>query len=104
MKKILWLLPLLLLLLACGPTTSGLPSPDATTGGNTAVSPTTNSGETSQETAAESAAEVTIPQATDLANFVPVTSAEEAAQARPQDWRKGAAEPAVVIVEYGDFQ
>ncbi|MCB8979511.1 MAG: hypothetical protein H6657_19040 [Ardenticatenaceae bacterium] len=108
MKRILWLLPLLLLLLACGPTTSPLPSPDATVGGNTAVSPSTSADETGQETATESTNETVTqteaPMATDLADFVPVNSVEQAAQIRPQDWRKGAAEPAISIIEYGDFQ
>lgn len=104
MKRTLWLLPLLLLLLACGPTTSTLPSPVATAGGDTAVSPPTNSEETGQESATESATDSEAPLATGLADFVPVNTVEQAALVRQQDWRKGAAEPAVVIIEYGDFQ
>ena len=106
MKRVIWLLPLLLLLLACGPTTSTFPSADAPV--NTAVSTPTDSDETGQETAVASAAESgttsDAPPAVGLDEFVPMATVEEAAQVRPQDWRKGSTEPAVVIIEYGDFQ
>ena len=98
MKRVFWLLPLLFLLLACGPSTPTLPAADAPV--NTAVPSPPASDEAGQETAVEPAA----PPATNLADFVPATTPEEAAQVRPQDWRKGSAEPSIVIIEYGDFQ
>lgn len=36
--------------------------------------------------------------------FVPATSFEDAALVRDVDWVKGAEDPVVVIIEYGDFQ
>lgn len=102
MKRAFWLLPLLLLLLACGPTTTNLPPADAPV--NTAVPAPTDSDEGEAETDVETAVESTAPPAAYTADFVPANTPEEAAQVRPQDWRKGSEDPAVVIIEYGDFQ
>lgn len=100
MKKAIWLL-LLVLLLACGPSTTGLPPADINTEEETAVTNTEETAETNGETpeSDNSAAE-----ATNLDDFSPAGSVEEAAVVREQDWHKGAADPAIVIIEYGDFQ
>jgi hypothetical protein len=37
-------------------------------------------------------------------NFAPAATAEEAAVVRERDWVRGAADPQVTIIEYGDFQ
>lgn len=102
MKRAFWLLPLLLLLLACGPSTPTFPSADAPV--NTAVPAPADSDESEPETAVASGPTSDAPPAAGQAEFVPATTAEEAAQVRPQDWFKGAEEPAVAIIEYGDFQ
>lgn len=101
MKKALWLL-LLVSLIACGPSTADSQPADVDAGEETAVSAaeqpadeTTNIAETGDES---------LPAAANLGDFVPETSAEEAAVVREQDWRKGAVDPLVVIIEYGDFQ
>ena len=102
MKRAIWLLPLLLLLLACGPTTSNLPPADAPV--NTAVPAPADSDESEPETAVATGTPSDAPPAAGQDEFVPATTAEQAAQVRPQDWFKGAEEPAVAIIEYGDFQ
>jgi hypothetical protein len=93
MKKAIWLL-LLAALIACSPTTTATPSADTETEEDTAVSPT-------KETT-EGQPLVLLP--TNLDDFVPANTVEEAAVIREQDWQKGAVNPAVVIIEYGDFQ
>lgn len=109
MKKTIWLL-LLAALLACGPT-SPTETQTAVTSDDeeTAVSEveTVEEVEEAPETEAveeASNAETTLPVATNFEAFVPATTVEEAAVIREQDWLKGAAEPVVVIIEYGDFQ
>ncbi len=106
MKRALWLLPLLLLL-ACGSSPSTFPSADAPV--NTAVPAPADSNEAESETPTEPAVESDntasdAPPAAGLAEFAPAATVEEAAQVRSQDWYKGAEEPAVAIIEYGDFQ
>ena len=103
MKKMIWLLMLLGLLMACGPSTTELVPPETNVNVNvyvdTAASTDTNT-ETSQTVEQPGA----IPPAANLDDFVPASTAEEAAVTRTQDWRKGATDPLVVIIEYGDFQ
>jgi hypothetical protein len=101
MKKAIWLL-LLALLLACGPsTTDSLPAVTGTEE-DTAV---TSTEETAEETAETTeTTESTNMAATNLDDFSPAGTVAEAAVAREQDWRKGAADPDVLIIEYGDFQ
>lgn len=102
MKKMMWLL-LFGLLIACGPTTTELVPPETNVNVDVNV-------DTAVSTEAESESNQTVEQvgeispATDLDSFVPARSPAEAAVTRAQDWRKGAAEPLVVIIEYGDFQ
>ena len=100
MKKAIWLLPLVLLF-ACGPSTTSLPSADAVTEADTAV---TNTNETAETTDDAPASENAAVGATNLENFSPAGTVTEAAVIREQDWHKGAVDPAVVIIEYGDFQ
>ncbi len=99
MKKAIWLLPLALLF-ACGPSTTSLPPADTATEANTAVT-TEETADTNDEAGQSSDV---VPAATNFDNFSPAQSVEEAAVVREQDWRKGAADPGVVIIEYGDFQ
>lgn len=98
MKKVLWLL-LLATFVACGPTTTELVPPDITDNVDTAVSPTDETAET--EAAAD---ESSVPVATNQDDFVPASNITEASLIRVQDWQKGATDPLVVIIEYGDFQ
>ncbi|WP_420642296.1 hypothetical protein [Candidatus Leptofilum sp.] len=98
MKKSIWLL-VLLVLIACGPSTTELVPPEANTNVDTAVS-TNNETADTNATSGGSA----LPAAANLDGFAPVTSMEQAAQVREQDWGKGAVDPLVVIIEYGDFQ
>lgn len=101
MKKALWLLLLLALLLACGPSTTDSQPADANVEDETAVTNTEETADTNDEAPASESAAVA---ATNLDNFTPAADVAEAAVVREQDWRKGAADPAVVIIEYGDFQ
>ena len=101
MKKLLWLLPLAMLI-ACGSATTELVPPETNAEANTAVTTTTDTTDTAESTEAETAAEPAT--AADLAEFQPATSIPEAAVVRAQDWREGSAEPLIVIIEYGDFQ
>lgn len=101
MKKALWLL-LLVALVACSPSTANpqLIDPDAEE--EAAVSSADETVETAETEPA--GGEAGLPMAANLADFEPATTVEEAAVVREQDWRKGAADPLVVIIEYGDFQ
>ncbi|MCP5097269.1 MAG: hypothetical protein GY943_17115 [Chloroflexi bacterium] len=61
-----------------------------------------------EEVAAEEAVEEVETAVTSshdgIANFVAATTPAEAGEARSVDWVKGAEDPDVVIIEYGDFQ
>ena len=102
MKKAIWLL-LLASLLACGPSATDTQPADTDAEEETAVTNT----ETTQETAEtndDAANPPLVLAPPNLDDFTPAVTVEEAAVVREQDWRKGTAEPAVVIIEYGDFQ
>ena len=114
MKKAFWLL-VLATLLACGPTTA---NPSANANGaeeaedETAVTNTEDTEDIAEtdaddETAVAEATEAEsspLPAAANFDGFAPASTVEEAAIIREQDWRKGATDPSVVIIEYGDFQ
>lgn len=112
MKKALWLL-LLATLLACGPTTAD-PSANANSAEDEAAVSDTNEdaeevveedeAEAPADNSAETETSPAMVAATNFEDFAPASTVEEAATIREQDWRKGAAEPSVVIIEYGDFQ
>lgn len=99
MKKAIWLL-LLITLLACGSATTGSPSAEKDAEEETAVSSTEETAENNDD--APSQPLVLLPKNFD--DFSPARTVEEAAVVREQDWYKGAADPVVVIIEYGDFQ
>lgn len=84
MRRIVLLLIGLLLLAACGP--SGGPATPAAGGDSATAVPPQASGSQA------------VPAIT------PATTPEEAGIVRPQDWVKGATDPVVTIIEYGDFQ
>lgn len=86
MRRIPLLLMSLLLLVACGP--AGTPASPPMSEATTAVPP--------QEGNNQPASQVAV--------FTPATTPEEAGIVRPQDWVKGASDPVVTIIEYGDFQ
>jgi outer membrane biosynthesis protein TonB len=126
MKKIAILL-IMLSMVACGPagsTEETAVSPLATQAPEqteeTAVEPTV---EEQEETAVSESEPADEPEPTeepveeveeteapsvsanDLATaFAPATTVEEAAVVREQDWLRGAEDPDVIIIEYGDFQ
>ncbi len=50
------------------------------------------------------ATETAVPANETVAPITPATDLAEASQVRPQDQVIGAANPKVVIIEYGDFQ
>jgi hypothetical protein len=108
MKKAIWLL-LLAFLLACGPSTTETQPPNTETAEDTAVVPTQEIIETEEIEEAETIdtsneAAQSAPAAANLDDFSPASTVAEAAVVRQQDWRKGAVDPIVVIIEYGDFQ
>jgi hypothetical protein len=108
MKKAIWLL-LLALLLACGPSTTDSQPADTDMEDVTPVTSTEVTTEEIAEETAETNEEISengspTVAVTNLDDFSPAGTVAEAAVIREQDWRKGAADPAVVIIEYGDFQ
>lgn len=114
MRKRICLLFFLFFLMSCGPsggepaavnqeptitpallataTTEATAVPEPTTTSEPTAEPTTSGEETS-----------TAPDAFS-AGYSPATTVDEAAVVREQDWVRGAAEPMVTIIEYGDFQ
>ena len=112
--KRLWLLAvgLLLVLIACGapPAPADDPAVDES---ETAVESTSEedaqeSAETEEEsTAEESDADESVVQSSGdntVALATAATTIEEASEPRAGDWIKGADDPLLSIVEYGDFQ
>lgn len=84
MKRMLMSLLFLLLLAACGAS-----APAEPTERETAVPPANNS----------SSASDAVVEA-----IFPATTPAEASIVRDRDWTKGATEPVVTVIEYGDFQ
>ena len=108
MKKAIWLI-LLAFLLACGPSVAETQPTTVAAVEETAVAPTeviveTEEPETEEPLDANNETAQSAPPAANLGDFSPASTVEEAAVVRQQDWRKGATDPIVVIIEYGDFQ
>ena len=97
MKKILLLLVLLLAVACGGPEAPAAESTDAEES-ETAVSTTDTAAE---DTAPEDAANASSPA---TADFTPASTPAEAGAVRDFDHIKGATDPAVTIIEYGDYQ
>ena len=99
MKKTLFFVFLMMLLAACG--------------GGTAVSPTAESevpaAKPPTKEAAEAVATETVVEEVEEAENAadasfPAANVAGAAVVRERDWVKGAEEPIITIIEYGDFQ
>ena len=108
MKKAIWL-TLLAFLLACGPSAAETQPATVATVEETAVATTQVIVETEEPEAEETLGTSnetaqSAPPAANLGDFSPASTVEEAAVVREQDWLKGATDPIVVIIEYGDFQ
>ncbi len=112
MKKAIWLI-LLAFLLACGPSATDTQT-TSTTVEDTAIATTQEIIEPEETEEIEVEVEKTLdtsneiaqsaPAAANLDDFSPARTVAEAAVVRQQDWRNGAPDPIVVIIEYGDFQ
>jgi hypothetical protein len=108
MRKPLCLLFVLFLLISCGPS-GGDPATDnpETTATQisidteTAVAPAVPEPTTAPVLTADATA---VAQDEYLATYSPATSVAEAAVVREQDWVRGASEPLITVIEYGDFQ
>ncbi|MFQ5421781.1 MAG: hypothetical protein ACE5EY_15625 [Anaerolineae bacterium] len=92
MKKAL-LLFLLLILAACG---------SNSTSETAVIEPTAT--DTAEVAPAETTNETPATAVADTNELTPATTPEEASQIREQDHIVGATDPAVTIIEYGDFQ
>ncbi|MCA9949236.1 MAG: hypothetical protein KDE48_06310 [Anaerolineales bacterium] len=98
MKKVAFLL-IALLLVACNATTDPNAAPtDVTVSENTAE----QSGTT--EAQPEETGETAVSSDSTGNEFNIATTPEEAGRVRDRDWVKGATDPKVTIIEYGDFQ
>ena len=94
MRKLL-LLPFLLLLVACG-----------TSGADDAVTDSADEA-VAESTGPTAVSEAVVESAPAEASGDPITianSPQEAGVVRDRDWTKGAEDPLVTIIEYGDFQ
>ena len=124
MKKHLWLFLFSLMLISCGPSggevaveqapaATAVPAPAEEIVADTAVpeptdEPTaipqpTSAPADEPEPASETATE-TDNNTAQLADNFPATNFDEAAVIREGDWIRGAIEPVITIIEYGDFQ
>lgn len=100
MKRIILLLAIGLLLVACSSSISSetaVTVPDEPAQPATAVPDEQPAAETESEPAADSAEAAAIPG-------FPATSVQEAGIVRDRDWTQGTDDPIVAIIEYGDFQ
>lgn len=86
MKRLFWLLMSVLFLAACGASESAI-SPA------TAVSPTDAPASTNVPAPTVASSDASLANPLDVASII-----------RESDWVRGAAEPIVTIIEYGDFQ
>lgn len=100
MRKLL-ILPLLLLLVACG---SADAPQDTAPSEDTAANESSAPAETSADDSAVEETDSGEPVQSGKASVVTGTTPEQASIVREQDHVKGAAEPTVSIIEYGDFQ
>jgi hypothetical protein len=99
MRKLI-LLPLMLLLVACGSaTTPEVTTAPEDTGGEAAVEDNTTGDAGSEEIASADGA----PQ-DGKSSVATGATPQEASIVREQDYTKGADDPTVTIIEYGDFQ
>jgi len=110
MKKILLLL-VLLLAVACGGPEAPVTEPTNTAESETAVSIPTNTPDTTTRETPTATVEVEIsdngnahPVAPAPADFTPAGNPVEASEVRAFDHIIGATDPAVTIIEYGDYQ
>lgn len=96
MKKALPIIVILLFLAACGGGAAELPVEEAQGPAATPLTEKTDAspGETSTAATPKPAAEAAFP----------ATNVASASVIRDRDWVKGAADPVITIVEYGDFQ
>ena len=102
MRKYLCLLFILFLLIGCGPS-GGEAATDSQEPGATQVVLATATTEATAESAAT--AEATAAANDEFSTTLsPATTVAEAAVVREQDWVRGATNPVVTIIEYGDFQ
>lgn len=104
MKRLLPLLLTLLLLAACGGTTAvdePAESPTTAPDSPTAVAESEAADEEKDPPAAE---DVPLDGGELAQPIQPSTDPVVAGEIRARDWTKGADDPAVVIIEYGDFQ
>ena len=101
MRKI-WLLPILFLLAACQ-AGGGAPVEDRTDTEAVAESSETTSDPVTETDSEDT--EVVDPPTDPLDNNITISdNPAEAGVVRERDWTKGAEDPLVTIIEYGDFQ
>lgn len=104
MRKAFWLLFVALLLVAC----SAAETIDQanTADENAVAAPTAAVEEETQPADTETAGEgvEAAPDEAEAAGAETAITPEEAGVIRERDWSKGAEDPAVTIIEYGDFQ
>ncbi len=98
MKKVAFLL-IALLLVACNATAD----PSAAPADDPAAASTAEQSEEA-ETEPEETGETAVSSDSSNDEFKIATTPEEAGIIRDRDWVKGAADPTVTIIEYGDFQ
>ena len=100
MKRFVLLFAIMLMLAACGSTSTetAVSVTDEPVKAATAVA---ENNSVAEEAAAESAAPS--EEVAAIANF-PATNVAEASIVRDRDWTIGADDPLVTIIEYGDFQ
>jgi PBP1b-binding outer membrane lipoprotein LpoB len=101
MKRILLLLVIGFLLAACASTSTetAVSVPEAPARPETAVPEEAPAAEFEAETESEESS----MESAIIPGF-PATTVQEASIVRERDWKKGAEDPLVSIIEYGDFQ
>ncbi len=105
MKKILLLLVLLLVAACGGPDAPTLEVTDFDESETAVFPPATDETEEEVEVEEEEVVEVEeLPTSPIPADFTPASNPVEASEVRDFDHIKGATDPAVTIIEYGDYQ